>query len=222
MNRKLITWWKQLAPYKGILSFLFLLFFFWFAWEILVDGQLSFIHFPWEIPEKERDYYWFFLGKDVTPDWAFVTCRWLTDAAAWFVRLFPNTQDLIIDDIYMAFPENGRWKIAIVLGCSGIKQMSIFCCIMLFYRLLPLAKYQWNKLWYIPLGCVILTIYNIIRIGSTVLLTKGHPEKFDSLHDGIFRYIYYTIIFILWVVWEEVYVKKALKVHGTRVHGARK
>jgi exosortase/archaeosortase family protein len=91
--------------------------------------------------------------------------------------------------------------------------MSIFCGIMLFYKCFPFVKYQWNKLWYIPLGCIILTLYNIVRIGSTVLLTKGHPERFDSLHDGIFRYVYYGIVFALWVIWEERFAKKNEKIN---------
>ncbi|KAA6300992.1 MAG: hypothetical protein EZS26_002844 [Candidatus Ordinivivax streblomastigis] len=209
MNKKLLFIRQQLVPYEGILSFLFLLFFFWFAWEILVDGQLSFIHFPWEIESKaERDRALYFLGKDITPAWAHRFCQWLTNAAARFIHCFPNNQDLIVQDIYLTYPVNVSWFITIVVGCTGVKQMFIFSCILIFHRCSTLKKYQWNKVWYIPFGCMVLTAYNIIRIGSTVMLTKGHPERFDSLHDGIFRYIYYTIVFILWVIWEDVYVKR--------------
>ena len=200
---------QRLSPYIGILSFLFLLFFFWFVWESLVDGQLGFIRFPWIIEsESDRDYFLFFLGKDITPTWLNDFCLWLTDAAAWFIRLFPNQGDLMINGIFMSYPVNHPWGIIIVVGCTGIKQLSIFCCIMLFYRCWSLKKYQWNKIWYIPMGCIVLTIYNIIRIGSTVMLTKEHPDRFDSLHDGIFRYIYYIIVFLLWVIWEEFYAKR--------------
>jgi exosortase/archaeosortase family protein len=187
--------WKWLTPYKGILLFLFLLFFFHFSWKLTISGDRD-------------DEFMYFLGKDVTPEWFHTTCLWLTSAAAWFVRLFPGGQDLIIDGIRMAFPVNEGWHIRIIWGCTGIKQMSIFCGIMLFYKCFPFLKYQWNKLWYVPLGCIILTIYNVVRIGLTVLLTKGYPERFDSLHDGIFRYIYYGIVFILWVIWEERFAKK--------------
>jgi exosortase/archaeosortase family protein len=190
---------KQLAPYKGVIYFLCLLFFFHFMWKIAIDGDM------------EGEYMYLF-GKDITPDWFYTACRWLIIASAWFVHLFPGTQDLVIDaaSYLMFFPEGGI-KISIIWGCTGLKQMTIFCGIMIFYRCYPFRKYQWNKLWYIPLGCIILTIYNIIRIGSIVMLTNGHPEKFESLHDGIFRYIYYTIIFILWVLWEEFWVQDKRK-----------
>jgi exosortase/archaeosortase family protein len=187
--------WKRLTPYKGILLFLFLLFLFHFSWKLTIDGDR----------DSEMMY---FLGEDVTPEWFHTACLWLTAAAAWFVRLFSSGQDLIIEGIRMYFPVNEGWSIRIIWGCTGIKQMSIFCGIMLFYKCYPFLKYQWHKWWYVPLGCIILTVYNVIRIGSTVLLTKGHPERFDSLHDGIFRYIYYGIVFFLWVIWEECFAKK--------------
>jgi exosortase/archaeosortase family protein len=114
----------------------------------------------------------------------------------------PGTQDLIREPVLLYFP-NGGIRIAIVWGCTGLKQMFIFAGIILFYWG-PFLK----KLWYIPLGCTILTIYNIIRIGLVTLFTRGYPERFDSLHAGRFRYIYYTIVFLLWVYWEEVIVKK--------------
>ncbi|GHT64076.1 hypothetical protein AGMMS50239_21140 [Bacteroidia bacterium] len=176
-------------PYKGILYFLVLLFFFHFSWKIAIDGDM------------EGDYIYLF-GKDITPAWFYTACLWLTSAVAWFVHLFPGTQDLIKEPVLLYFP-NGGISIAIAWGCTGLKQMFIFAGIILFYWG-PFLK----KLWYIPLGCTILTIYNIMRIGLITLFTRGYPERFDSLHDGIFRYIYYTIVFLLWVYWEDVIVKK--------------
>jgi len=180
----------SLKPYKGILYFLVLLFFFHFLWKIVIDG------------DRTGDTMYLF-GKDVTPAWFHTATFWLTSAVAWFIHLLPNTQDLVRESTMLYFPNNEGFKISIVWGCTGIKQMSIFAGIILFYWG-PFLK----KLWYIPLGCIILTIYNIMRIGLITVFTRGYPERFDSLHDGIFRYIYYTIVFLLWVYWEEVIVKK--------------
>lgn len=215
MNQKLIKSWDELYyPFKSILYFLFLLFFFHFSWKIAIGGDIE-------------DEYIFLFGKDITPDWFYLACIWLTKAAAWFVRLFPGTDDLILQNTLLFFPEGGI-RVRIIWGCTGIKQMFIFICIMIFYRCFTLVKKPgnnsytfrflpfWNKLWYIPLGCIILSIYNVIRIGSMVMLTNGHPERFDSLHNGIFRYIYYGIIFFIWIVWEEVYVKKAFNDENKR------
>ncbi|GHV70572.1 hypothetical protein FACS189420_2220 [Bacteroidia bacterium] len=181
-----------LKPYQGILLFLFLLFLFHFSWKIAIDGDM------------DSEYIYFF-GKDITPDWFYTVCRWLTVAAAWFTRLFPDTQNLIVENIHLYFPKGGI-TINILWGCTGIKQMFIYTGIMLFYRG-PFLK----KLWYIPMGWIILSVYNVIRIAAIVLLTNGYPEKFDSLHNGILRYIYYGIVFLLWVIWEEFIVSKNKK-----------
>ncbi|GHT73663.1 hypothetical protein AGMMS50262_05150 [Bacteroidia bacterium] len=198
MSETQTSWKVQIAPYKGVIYFLVLLFFFHFSWKIAIDGDM------------DSEFIYFF-DKNITPGWFHTVCRWFVLAAAWFIHQFPNTHNLIVENTTMYFP-NGQIVISIIWGCTGIKQLSIFIGIMLFYKCYPFAKYQLNKLWYIPMGCILLTAYNIVRIGTTVILTNGHPEKFESLHDGIFRYIYYTIIFILWVIWEELFAKKAQQV----------
>ncbi|GHT03356.1 hypothetical protein AGMMS49525_08290 [Bacteroidia bacterium] len=184
---------KLLLPYQSIIYFMVLLFFFHFSWKLIIDGD-------------QDSEFMYVLGQNVTPQWFGTVCQWLTNAAAWFIHLFPNTQDLVVNSNHLYYPGGGP-GVRIIWGCIGFKQMYIFCGIMIFYRLLPTRRYDRHKLWYIPLGCIVLTIYNVIRIGSISMLTNGHVERFDSLHDGIFRYIYYTIVFILWVVWEECFVK---------------
>lgn len=180
----------SVKPYEGILYFSVLLFFFHFSWKIAVDGDM------------EGDNIYLF-GKDVTPAWFHTACLWLTSAVVWFIRLLPDTQALVGEPTALYFPDGGI-KITIVWGCTGLKQMFIFAGIILFYR----GSFL-KKLWYIPLGCIILTAYNIVRIGLIAVFTRGYPERFDSLHDGIFRYIYYTIVFLLWVYWEDVIVKNS-------------
>ncbi|MCL1933792.1 MAG: exosortase/archaeosortase family protein [Candidatus Azobacteroides sp.] len=186
MNEKFKPLLLFLKPYIG---FLFLLFFFHFAWKIAIDGDM------------DSEYIYLF-GKDITPSWFGASCRGLTQAAAWFIHLFPNTQDLLVEATRLKFDTKDNIWIGIIWGCLGFKQMSIYAGIILFYWG-PLLK----KLWYIPLGCFILTGYNVIRIATIVWLTNGHPQRFESLHDGILRYIYYTIVFILWVVWNELIVR---------------
>lgn len=188
-----------IKSYRGILFFVFLLFFFHFLWKIAIDGDM----------DSENIY---LFGKDITPSWFAASCRGMVKTVAWFIHLFPNTQNLLIDASVtrLKFSTEGNIWIRIIWGCLGFKQMSIYAGIILCYWG-PLLK----KLWYIPMGCLILTVYNVIRIATTVWLTDGAPERFDSLHDGWLRYIYYTIVFLLWVVWEEFIVKKNYK-YATR------
>jgi len=190
MNQTLKTIQRFIKPYEEILFFMVLLFFFHFSWKIAISG------------DTDSEYIYLF-GKDITPPWFEASCRILTRTVAWFIQLFPNTQELMVDGIRLKFPTEGNSWIRIIWGCLGFKQMAIYAGIILLYWG-PLLK----KLWYIPLGWCILTGYNVIRIATTVWLTDGHPERFESLHDGILRYIYYTIVFLLWVGWEELIVKK--------------
>jgi exosortase/archaeosortase family protein len=217
MNKNLKCLISTLKPYKGILYFLALLFFFWGLWKIAIVGDMD--HDP---KDPSGGLKMFFFARDVTPDWFSTACQWLTAAAAWLIHLFPDTDTLVTHDIRSYFPGGdggtalyfpGTAKyINIVWGCTGIKQMSIFACIMICY-FGPWKK----KLWYIPMGWLILTVYNVIRIATTSLLTRGIADaeafdmKFDSLHNGILRYIYYTIIFLLWVCWEEFINKKGAR-----------
>ena len=186
MNEKLKPLLRFLKPFIG---FLFLLFFFHFSWKIAIGGDM------------DSEYIYLF-GEDITPSWFDASCHGLTRIIAWFIHLFPNTQDLLVDGSQLKFDTEDNTWIRIIWGCLGFKQMSIYSGIILFYWG-PLLK----KLWYIPLGCFILTVYNVIRIAIIVWLTNGNPERFESLHDGILRYIYYFIVFLLWVVWNEFIVK---------------
>jgi len=190
MNEKLNRIARLLKPFKGILFFLFLLFFFHFAWKIAIGGDI-------------HDTNIFLFGKDITPSWFDPACHLFTQAVAWFMRLFPSSQELLVQYNRLKFATEGNVWICIIWGCLGFKQMLIYSGVILFYWG-PLLK----KLWYIPMGWLILTAYNVIRVATTVWLTNGAPERFDSLHDGILRYIYYTIVFLLWVVWAELIVKE--------------
>ena len=193
MTEKLNRLVNTIKPFKGILFFMFLLFSFHFLWKISIDGDMG-------------GHYIYLFGKDITPSWFETSCSLLTKMVAWFIQLFPNTQNLIVEETRLQFSTEGNSWIAIVWGCLGFKQMAIYAGIILFYWG-PFLK----KLWYIPLGWVILTVYNVIRISTAVWLTDGAPERFESLHNGILRIIYYTIVFLLWVVWEEFIVKKNYK-----------
>lgn len=179
---------QVLEPYSGILLFLILLFFFHFSWKLIIDGDME-------------DTKMYIFGHEYTPAWFDTASLWLAKAVYWLVRFFPGNEDFILDNYTLYYI--GSIRISIIWGCTGLKQMFIFAGIILFYRG-PFLK----KLWFIPLGCLILTIYNVIRIALISVLTREHPERFEDLHDGIFRYIYYTIVFLLWVVWEEYFVKK--------------
>lgn len=58
-----------------------------------------------------------------------------------------------------------------------------------------------QKLWYIPVGIIMLQISNILR-SFTIAITNFHrPESFDIIHaQGSLWFMYGTIL-ILWLLW---------------------
>ena len=187
MNKQIKQIINVLHPYLGVIYFIVLLLFTHFLWKIIVDGNLHSQQIA-------------ILGKDLTAQFHSLSA-FTASAVHWFVRLFPNTNDFVIEDTHLYF-HNKDFIINLIWGCTAVKQLFIFIVIMTFY------KGSWKKkLWYIPVGCVILWAYNIIRIALICYFTSDHPERFDFLHEGLFRYIYYGLIFLLWVIWEEKFVK---------------
>ena len=177
-----------LKPYKGIIYFVTLTLATHFLWKLAVTGNLRGAEIS-------------IFGIDMTAQFETLS-HWIAGICYFIIKLFPGTDTFTSEGVIMYFTD-GEMKIRIIWGCTGVKQLYIFSTIILLYSG-PVK----DKLWYIPCGCVILWTFNIIRIVAIYFLTRNHAEWFDFLHEGIFRYVFYGIIFLLWVIWEEVYVKK--------------
>ncbi|MDR1679895.1 MAG: exosortase/archaeosortase family protein [Prevotellaceae bacterium] len=88
--------------------------------------------------------------------------------------------------------------VTVVWGCTAIKQSFIFLCIML------LSKGKWlHKTWYIPMGLLLIYSFNIIRIAAIAMIVANHPEQFVFWHEWVFKYAFYGMIFLIWLVWNE-------------------
>ena len=60
-----------------------------------------------------------------------------------------------------------------------------------------------HKAWYIPVGWICCYAFNILRIFLIALFTEYHPEWFPLLHDYLFKYAFYAMLFGLWVIFVE-------------------
>lgn len=114
-----------------------------------------------------------------------------------FTHLFrPNA--VFRPDTVIAYSDS-LGGINVVWGCTGIKQMFIFTIIML------VAVGSWKKkLWFIPMGLAVCYVYNIFRLVLLALIVEHHREWFDLFHNYILKYVFYGVIFLMWVWWEEV------------------
>ena len=58
-----------------------------------------------------------------------------------------------------------------------------------------------HKLWYIPMGLVVITIVNILRISGLAITAYCCPEYSDINHYLVFKIVSWIIIFLMWVIW---------------------
>ncbi len=104
--------------------------------------------------------------------------------------------DITTRESTILFPNNGY--INVNGSCSGLKQ---------FYQwifLMVLFPGPWKqKLWYIPMGILIIHMVNIFRIVALSIILMNWPDYWTFSHDWILRPFFYVVIFVMWVVWVE-------------------
>ena len=101
-----------------------------------------------------------------------------------------------------------RGWVGVEAGCSAVKQTIQFIILMLLY------PGPWkHKLWYIPMGVLIIHIVNVFRIVclSVIVSISDSQEIFTFSHDWILRPLFYVVIFAMWVFWAERIAKKKVR-----------
>ena len=99
------------------------------------------------------------------------------------------------------FVNNHSAYVEVSPGCTSLKQWMHWLFIMLLF------PGPWKqKLWYIPLGLIIIQFINVFRVVGLALLMIPWPQQFHFFHDYIFKTIFYFGIFMMWVVWVEYFV----------------
>lgn len=71
-----------------------------------------------------------------------------------------------------------------------------------------------KKLWFIPLGVIIVHLTNVIRVVGLAMVMNYWPQHWDFSHDYVFRPLFYVVIFVLWVIWVERLKDKHTKSSG--------
>lgn len=85
-------------------------------------------------------------------------------------------------------------------ACNGFKLFSIFSIFIIAF------PGNWKKkLWYIPMGLIIIHLANVIRVMSLVLINNYYPRFLDFNHLYTFTIFVYSIIFLLWYIWAKKY-----------------
>ena len=105
--------------------------------------------------------------------------------------------DLVKEERVMRF-SNGS-AISINGSCSGDKQLLQLALLLLIFP----GKWQY-KLWFIPLGMILVHATNILRIVLLSLVAIWRPEWVESAHDTVLRGMFYVVIFGIWLLFIRV------------------
>jgi len=115
--------------------------------------------------------------------------------SAWFVEHIIGYDIKTLNNT-LYFPNNGY--IAVEGSCSGLKQFYQWIFLMLLF------PGPWKqKLWYIPMGFLVIHLTNIFRIIVLSVVVMNWPQHWDFIHEWIMRPFFYVVIFVMWVIWIE-------------------
>jgi exosortase family protein XrtF len=101
---------------------------------------------------------------------------------------FSNASHLIL--------HNGRRTLRVGNDCNALVLFALFSGFIIAY------PGNWRtKLWYIPVGILIIFAINIIRMALLTLNFLHFRSSFAFNHHVTFTYTVYAFIFLLWMVW---------------------
>ncbi len=177
---------EKLRPYSGVIYFMVVLVCAHFFWKITVRGD-------------ETDTIITFLGLNISGPFNFMAAH-VANATTSVLQFWGYEIQEFNNNVLRH--ENGV-AVRIVWSCTGLKQAYIFICLIAFYNG-NLKK----KFWYITGGLLVVYTVNILRISAITALVGAYPNQFELLHEYIFKYLFYIILFAMWVLWDEKIVKK--------------
>lgn len=132
----------------------------------------------------------------------------LAEFGNWFLRLFGHDPyieysgtNFVITNLIDS-PTLGVW---IGDRCNGFKMFGVFAAIVAAF---PYSHKQ--KIWFIPLGILVLHTINAIRVAALTYLAVYYPEYLDFNHNITFEVIVYGSVFLLWYIWIKKFVEKEI------------
>lgn len=103
---------------------------------------------------------------------------------------------------------NGVW---VGSNCNAITLFSLFSVFIIAY-----PGHQKRKLWYIPLGILLIHILNILRVCALAIIERYTSEgTLNFNHTYTFTFLVYAFIFWLWMIWINKYAGKPGKINET-------
>lgn len=181
------TKWDENKPMQGIILFMLTLFAANIIWKLSISGD--------EGSEMVK----LFAFIDISAPFNAMTIH-ITEIVRFLLTMLGvEHHHHFANDI--CFPNH--YHILVVWGCTAIKQSFIFLCIF------AVAPGPWkHKSWYIPFGLGVVYFFNIFRITLICLIVENHPEYFTFMHEYLLKYLFYGVIFLVWMMWDQKFTNR--------------
>jgi exosortase family protein XrtF len=144
----------------------------------------------------------YYLVIKTQTNWDFTLNYNIVELAHSFFSFFGTETSIAIEsDHIVLYLDAGNYR-GIWVGdeCNGFKLFSIFTIFIVAFP----GKIK-SKLWFIPMGLVIIHFVNVLRIMALVLINNYYPAYLDFNHLYTFTIIVYAAIFVLWYIWAKKY-----------------
>lgn len=132
----------------------------------------------------------------------------LFNQSCWVLEHIFNVDIITHNHVIGVINSNDTYSfINVAPECTSLKQWLHWLFLMLIF------PGPWkHKLWYIPLGLIIIEFINVVRVVGITLCMIPFPNHFDFFHDYFFKTLFYFFIFIMWVIWVEKFLHKKEKI----------
>ncbi|MDT0686204.1 exosortase family protein XrtF [Zunongwangia sp. F225] len=180
---KPITFLLQLfRKYSSVLRFIFMFLGSYFVFSMFYNAYLIFFRSETYFP----DYLTHIVG---------VQSEALIKSFGYNSTVLPHQTEpsmkLFVNEVYLA---------RIVEGCNSVSIIILFTAFILsFFGRLK------STIIYILAGAVIIYAMNIIRIAILAIGLYEYPQYSSILHSVVFPLIIYGTVFILWVIWVQIF-----------------
>ena len=116
-----------------------------------------------------------------------------------YETLLEIQNEIVITKIIGNDFDHGVW---IGEPCNGVKLFGVFSIFIIAFP----GNIK-NKLWYIPIGIIIIHFINVIRIAILTIISSKNPSILDFNHNITFQVIVYSFILVLWFIWIKKYAQ---------------
>lgn len=139
--------------------------------------------------------YEFFLRPNTILD------EWMVDkitrGAEWFLELFGYPLRIFDDGEFRNHVGiAGSMGVTIGAPCDGIVLFALFVIFVVAFPG-PIL----HKLWYLPLGVVLIHLSNVLRVVALAIIVDINPNWLAFNHDYTFTVLVYSLVFALWYLW---------------------